>query len=287
MTSLPERAGRRCHNAVNPLHSTLYFGKHLSSQLAPYGLEDHSACYLAVRAAPLGAVTAGTVTATFYNFNHTLIAQLVPEIWEHASPDTILAARLRAVDATLRELLGEDGVAAPEVAEAAKLALRATEGCTRPGRPLYAGNADLPVPEPPHLALWHAATLLREHRGDIHIALLQQFNLDPLEALATHTATGKGMAPRWVLSTRGYSEKDWTRAQDRLRERELLDEAGELTLAGEALRRELEEETDRLDAGPYTHLGAEGVARLTELGRQLSGVALQAGAFPDGLFGKG
>ncbi|WP_016907930.1 SCO6745 family protein [Streptomyces xiaopingdaonensis] len=287
MTPLPERAGRRCHNALNPLHSTLYFGSHLGGHLAPYGIDDATACYLAARAAPLGAVGAGAVTATFYNFNHTLIARFVPEVWEYASPDTVLAARLRAVDATLRDLLGAETLASPEVAEAAELALRAAEGCSRPGRPLYAGNAELPVPEPAHLALWHAATLLREHRGDVHIAMLQQVGLDPLEALVTHTATGRGMAPKWVLGTRGYSEKDWESARSRLMERELLDEQGELTADGAALRTELEEETDRLDARPYEHLGAERVARLTELGRGLSAAVTEAGAFPQGLFGKG
>lgn len=287
MTSLPERAGRRCHNVVNPLHSTMYFAPELAKELAPYGIEDPSAVYVAGRAAPLGAVGPGAATATFYNFNHALVARALPELWEYASPDTVIAARLRAVDATLRRLLGEETVGSAELAEAAQLALRATEGCSRPGRPLYAANADLPVPDAPHLVLWHAATLLREHRGDAHIAALQRAGLGPVEALASHTATGRGMAPKWVLQTRGYNEQDWVAAQQRLRERGLLDEDGELTDAGTALRKELEADTDRMDAGPYEHLGAEGVARLTELGQQLTAAVLEAGAFPTGLFGKG
>ncbi|MGW8377415.1 hypothetical protein [Streptomyces sp. ODS28] len=287
MTSLPERAGRRCHNVINPLHSTVYFAPELGKELAPYGIEDTGAVYLAGRAAPMGAVGAGAVTATFYNFSHTLVARYVPEVWEHASPDTVIAARLRAVDGTLRRLLGDEAVGSEELAEAARLALRAAEGCTRPGRPLYAANADLPVPEAPHLALWHAATLLREHRGDAHIAALQTARLDPLEALVSHTATGRGMAPRAVLETRGYNEQDWAAAQQRLRDRGLLDGANELTEEGTALRKRLEAETDLMDAGPYEHLGAEGVARLTELGEKFSGAVLEAGAFPASMFGKG
>ncbi|NLU68876.1 hypothetical protein [Streptomyces sp. HNM0574] len=287
MTTLPERAARHCHNVINPVHSTVYFSPDLGKELAPYGFEDPSAVYFAGRAAPFGAVGAGVVTATFFNFNHSLVARFVPEIWEFASPETVLAARLRAVDATLRRLLGEETVESPEMREAAELALRAADGCARGGRPLYAANADLPVPEAPHLAFWHAATLLREHRGDIHIAALQAAELDPLEALASHTASGRGMTPKWVLATRGYNERDWQAAHDRLRERGLTDAEGELTEAGQQLRKQLEEETDRLDARPYEKLGAEGVARLTELATGLTTTALGNGAFPEDLFGKG
>lgn len=143
------------------------------------------------------------------------------------------------------------------------------------------------MPEQPHLAYWHAATLLREHRGDGHLATLLAAGLDPVEALASHTATGKGMSPRWVLATRGWRRTDWENATERLRGRGLLDGEGELTEAGVALRAELEVATDRMDAAPYEHLGAEGVARLTELARGFLLTAASAGAFPADLIGKG
>ncbi|MFI8853057.1 hypothetical protein ACIGW3_23110 [Streptomyces sp. NPDC053499] len=289
MRPLPERAGRRCHNALNALHSTLYFSPALGKELSPYGIDDPHAVNLATRSAPLGAVGAGTVTATFYNYSHALVARFVPEVWDAASPETVLAARLRAADATLRGLLGEEAAASPEMTEAAQLALRAAEGCDRSGRPLYSANADLPVPPldtSPHLALWHAAALLREHRGDGHIAALQHAELDALEALVSHTASGHGMNPRWVMDTRGYNERDWAAAQQRLADRGLLDADGELTERGTGLRKQLEEETDRLDRRPYELLGAEGVARLTELAGTFARTATQAGAFPADLISK-
>lgn len=286
MTTLPERAARRCYSMINPVHSTIYFSPALGEELAPYGIEDRSAVYFAGRAAPMGAVGPGTVTATFFNFSHDLVARSVPEVWEHASPETVLAARLRAVDSTLRRLLGDEAAESAAMKEAAELALRVAEGCSRPGRPLYAANADLPVPEAPHLAYWHAATLLREHRGDVHIAALQHAGLDPVEALVSHTATGRGMAPKWVLGSRGIDKQDWAAAQDRLRGRGVLDEAGELTEAGKALREEIETATDAMDARGYEQLGAEGVARLTELAQGFAGAVQQAGAFPEGMIGK-
>ncbi|MGW7263993.1 SCO6745 family protein [Streptomyces sp. NPDC054842] len=287
MTSpLPERAGRRCHNVLNPLHSTHYFSPDLGRELAAIGIDDDRGAYFAARSAAMGAVGPGTVTATFYNFRHELVAKHVPGVWRAASPEAVLAARARAVDVTLRRLLGDELIASEEVAEAAGLALRAAQACTRTARPLYAAHADLPVPEEPHLALWHAATLLREHRGDGHLAVLLAAGLDPVEALVSHTATGKGMAPRWALGTRGWTREDWEAAADRLRGRGLLDAKGELTDAGTALRQHIEAETDRLDLAPYAHLGAAGVERLTELAKGLLLTAVANGAFPAGMIGK-
>jgi hypothetical protein len=284
--ALDPRAGRRCHNALNSLHATHYFSPEVGQELGALGVTHPRAVNFAVRAAALGPVGAGAVTAAFYNYKHELVAEHVPAVWATATPERVLAARARAVDATLRRLLGEEAVASAEMAEAARLALRAAEACSRGARPLYSAHADLPVPEEPHLAYWHAATLLREHRGDGHLAVLMSAGLDGLEALVTHTATGKGMTPRWVRSTRGWTARDWDAAVGRLRERGLLDEDGELTERGAALREEIERETDRLDRAPYEHLGAEGVARLTDLGTGFVRVALAAGAFPADLLGK-
>lgn len=285
-TSLPERAGRRCHHVVNPLHSTVYFSPDLPAELAAVGVEDRAAAYFASRAAAMGAVGPGTVTATFYNFAYDLVARHIPQVWSVVPPAEVLAARLRAVDSTLRRLLGDAVVESPEMAEAARLALRATEGCTRHARPLSAAHADLPVPEAPHLAYWHAATLLREHRGDGHLAALLDAGLNGLEALVTHTATDRGADRSWLLATRGWSLEQWEAAEEGLRERGILDAAGALTEAGTKLRADLEDTTDRLDLAPYEHLGAADVARLTELASGFTQAAVAAGAFPKELLGK-
>ncbi|MFD5428162.1 hypothetical protein [Streptomyces sp. NPDC127084] len=286
MTSLPPRAARRCAGALNSTHAIVYFSPDLPASFAGIGIEDRSAAALSGRAAALGAVGPGTVAAAFSNYNHELLSHHFPAVWETASPATVLAARLRAVDATLRRLLGDEGVESREMAEAAGLALRATEACSRHARPLYSAHADLPVPDEPHLAYWHAATLLREHRGDGHLAVLLSAGLDPLEAMASHTATGKGMSPRWALASRGWRRADWDAARERLRERGLLGADGELTAEGKVLREELEVGTDRLDAAPYEHLGLASVERLTELAYGFLNTAVSSGAFPADLIGK-
>ncbi|MFE3742460.1 hypothetical protein ACFXP3_21585 [Streptomyces sp. NPDC059096] len=280
-------AGHRCHNAVNPLHSAMYFAPEPADEFASLGLERGAMAYFAGRAAPLGTAGAGTVTATFYNFNHEHVARHIPAAWTVTTPEAVLAARLRGADGMLRRLLGTDALTSKEMAEAAELALRATEACRREARPLYAANADLPVPQEPHLALWYAATLLREHRGDGHLAALTVAGLSGIEALVLHNATGASATSTLLMRTRGWSPEQWAAAQDRLRERGLLDGAGEITAAGTALRDEAEALTDRLDTAPYDHLGAAATARLTELGEDFSRAAKAAGAFPAQLFGRG
>jgi hypothetical protein len=208
--AIDARAGRRCHNALNSLHSTHYFSPDLGRELGELGVTDPRAVNFAVRAAALGPVGAGSVTATFYNYKHDLVAG----VWEPYTPEQFGAPRPRAVDATLRRLLGEETLTSAQMSEAAGLALRAAEGCSRSARPLYSAHADLPVPDAPHLAFWHAATLLREHRGDGHLAALVTAGLDGLEALVTHTATGRGMAPKWIFPG-GVGHRDGPAARPR------------------------------------------------------------------------
>ncbi|MCO5996422.1 SCO6745 family protein [Actinoallomurus rhizosphaericola] len=282
-----ESAGRRCHDVLAPLHSCVYFAPEHQNEIAALGLERGPMTYYAGRAAPLGMVDAGAVTATFYNFNHEHVRRYIPAAWTVTTPESVLAARLRGADRTLRRLLGEETLTSPEMAEAAELALRAAQGCRREARPLYSANADLPVPEAPHLALWHAATLLREHRGDGHLAALAIAGLSGIEALVLHNATGKAPTSALFMRTRGWSALQWTTARDRLRERGLLDEAGDLTGSGAALRGEVEALTDRLDAAPYDHLGPDATARLTELAGRFTTALRAAGAFPAAHFGKG
>lgn len=276
-------AGRKCFRVLEPLHSMVYFAPETQAELVATGLENSRMCYFAGRAAALGPVGAAVVTGTFYNFSPALVARHIPRAWTLATPEAVTAARLRATGAVQRRLLG-DAVDSPELAEAAELVVRAAEACTGGARPLYAAHAALPQPKEPHLAFWHAITLLREYRGDGHLAVLLSAELDGLEALVTHTATGRGFLPAFARSHRGWSEQEWDAAATRLRDRGLLTADDSLTDQGVELRRHIESETDRLGRAPYDHLGEAATTRLTELAQPLTMRALAAGAFPEGVF---
>ena len=132
--------------------------------------------------------------------------------------------------------------------------------------------------------LFHALTVIREHRGDGHIAALLTAELSGIEALVSHTATGRGFTERAAKATRGWSDEQWAEAEASLADRGYLNEDGSLNEAGTQLRRDVEAATNVLGLAPWDALGAAGTARLAELGRPLVARALGAGAFPDGVF---
>ena len=248
------------------------------------GVRPGRATYFASRSAPMGRVGAGPVAATFYVFNPSLVAHFIPAAWEAASPEDVVAARYRGVSAAWARLLGEDTLGSDEISEAADLAVTAAAGCTVAGRPLYAAHADLAWPDQPHMVLFHALTLIREHRGDGHVAALIGADLSGLEALITHTATGKGFTQPAAQATRGWSDEEWSTALAGLAERGIVSAAGELTDEGRALRTSIERRTEQSAVSSWDALGEAGTQRLTELCRPLVTTALTNGAFPAGVF---
>jgi len=278
---------RGAHLATNALHSLIYFVPETEQQLTSVGLKPGRMCYFAGRASPLGAVSGGVVTATFYNFSPGLVAGSIPQAWNLARPEAIVAARFAAADAALTRLLGPDVIASADMITLAELTREAATACRPEGRPLYAGHADLDWPEAPHLVMWHALSLLREYRGDGHICALLGAGLSGLEALVTHTATGRGFVREFAQASRGWSDEEWKGAVEALTARGLLAADGTLTPAGDALRGHVEGETDRLDSGPWQHLGDEGTEEVVRIGKAMTRTVMKAGAFPrEGVFAR-
>jgi hypothetical protein len=275
----------RAHRAVEPLHSHMYFAPEHDATFSALGLRPGRMSYFAGRAAPMGAVGAGMVTATFYNFSPSLVAHMIPRAWTLASPEQVVAARWDVARASLTRLLGTEAIDSAEFAELAGLLREACDALTPEGRPLYAGHADLGWPGEPLLDLWHAATLLREHRGDGHIAALLHADLNGLEALITYTATGRGFTLAAAKATRGWSDEEWTAESAALVERGLLDDDGGLTAEGQDLRTRVEAETDVLSADPWLLLGQERTQRVIELGKGFARLLVAGGAFPAEVFG--
>ena len=176
----------------------------------------------------------------------------------------------------IRRLSAVD-VDGPEIAEAAELARAAAlAACRRPeGRPLFAGHVDLPWPDEPHLVLWHAQTLLREYRGDGHIAALVVEGLNGCEALVTHAAAGD-ISAEALRATRQRSGDDWLAAEERLRSIGWLDPDLALTDLGRERRDWIEARTDELAAAPYGAIGVHGCTRLRELVRPVSQAMMAA-----------
>ncbi|MFI7357072.1 hypothetical protein ACIBTP_24425 [Streptomyces avidinii] len=265
---------RKLWQLLEPVHAVVYFAPEAYEEAGAlgYATDDRWPMYFAYRAAPLGPAGAGLVNALFYSFSPRMVEHYLAQSWHTAQPARVLAARAVGADRALHALLGER-TASPELAEAARLARSAAEAVTTAGRPLAAANAALPWPSAPHSVLWHAATILREHRGDGHLAALQAHHLDPVESLVLQS--GVGAAPAEWFESRQWSADAWQAARGRLAARGLLAEdgggdsgggdGGAATAAGLALRTEVEKLTDELASGPWSALTPQEVARLADL----------------------
>jgi len=259
-------------------HGLIYFAPEADEHYTALGLDAGMMGYFASRAAAMGEVTADVVVATFYNFEPSRIRALMPVAWQRTTAAALWDARLAAADAALTRLLG-DRLREPDIAEAADLLRSVVPACAPEGRALFAGHLSQRWPAEPHLALWHAITLLREYRGDGHIAALTVEGVSGLEALLLHAGTGA--VPAAVLqSTRGWSDDEWSQASERLRQRSWLNDDGSLAPAGQQHRERVERQTDELAAAPWALLDDAQVAWLAALGKELTASIAGAGTFP-------
>jgi hypothetical protein len=255
----------------------IYFTPRATEAYQALGI-DRATGYFASRSAAMGAVSAEVVIATFYNFHPGLVRPGIPAVWDVAPPAAVVEARLSAAGTALRELLGDDVAGSEEMAWAASVARRAAEACDPAGRPLFAGHAGLDWPGEPLLDLWHAVTLLREYRGDGHVAALVLADVSPCEALHCHIAAADGLLPPDVLKlTRGWPEEEWQAAAHDLRTRGWLTDDGSFTEAGREARDQVEAATDERALAPWEALGQELCDRLRATVRPWSRAIVESG----------
>lgn len=268
---------------VAPIHNVSYYTPEIRV-FETLGIKGWWTAYFAYRSAPMGLVAPEVIAATFYGFSVNMIARGVPEVWNHVTPQQAMDVRLDAVDRAWTRIFadsdesesadgssgagggatGSQPVDRDAIAEAAALLRRSIEGVDSGGRPLYAGHTTLPWPEPAHLQLWHATTLLREHRGDCHTIALTAAEVDPVQCQVLMAARGHGNRAT-LQKIRGWNDTEWDDAVLALYRRGWLDADAGLTPAGRSARSTIENHTDALAAEPARRLGVAGVERLTEL----------------------
>ena len=271
---------RRMWRGFDPIHAVTYFAPECDEEFRACGLKGFWMGYFAGRGAPMGAVEPAVVTATFYNFAPKMAARALPDAWGFASPAKVLDARLAGAQRALGRILGPEG-SSPEVSSAADIARRAAEAVTVVGRPLAAANAALAWPSDPLLVLWQATTILREHRGDGHVAALVDAGLDGLQSHVSFVGTGA--ISRSVLQpARGWNDEEWQEAERSMVERGWLDPSDpeKLTPLGATARQQIEETTDRLAAEPWERMGEEATAELRALLKPMAARIADLGVVP-------
>jgi hypothetical protein len=247
---------RRMFELLEPICLVTFFADECNEELAALGHRTYWDGYFASRAAPLGRVPAQVVHAAFYNFAEGEAARHIPSAWERIAPEASVAARQRGSAASLRRILGAEVAGSPGLVRVADLTTKAATSAPTEGRIMYAGMRTLPIPGDPVERLWHSATMLREHRGDGHIAALLGERIGGTEAHVL-SALDLGIHPPESFGRIHHLPKSRLAAvMAGLRERGLVDANGRFTDAGRDTKRRIEARTDELAEAPYEALSA-------------------------------
>jgi hypothetical protein len=273
-------AARSMWTLFEPIHSVAYFAPEARAAFERAGLRGFWRGYFAGRAAPLGPVGPGPVYAIFFGFRRAMVERALPDVWARMDPATALAVRRDGTRTALERLLStaDSSGESSRVAEAATLIRAAAEAADLTGRPLAAANADLPWPDDPLAVIWHATTLLREHRGDGHVAALVAAGVDGCASHVWRTAVDGGREV--IQPVRGWTDEEWAAATDRLVERGWVRPDGTATHTGRAAREELEATTDRLATRPWQEIGPDATRRLAGLLTPIAEAAAKEMPYP-------
>ncbi|WP_060573304.1 MULTISPECIES: SCO6745 family protein [unclassified Pseudonocardia] len=268
---------RALRDALEPLAMHDVWSSRVGEATAAHG-HDFFSAYVTGRAAPFGAdAPPELVAAAFAVFEPGFVG----DTWESGRAllpiEDLQRLREDATVESLQEILGDD----PDVAPVAAVLERAVDAVAGAGRPLFAALRARPRPEHPAGRLWRAADLVREHRGDGHVAASVAAGLDPVRMGI--------LAELWVgyplgeySGTRAWPEEFATAGAHRLADEGLITSASpgaELTDAGRAFRDGVEAATDASQADLLTALGPD-LEHVTAALNRWSDACVAAGAFP-------
>ncbi|MEV0700895.1 hypothetical protein AB0I53_23705 [Saccharopolyspora sp. NPDC050389] len=256
-----------------------YFARPAREAFAKAGLRGGLMTYIAGRVAALGPVGAALGSAVLFSFHPSLVERILPRAWTFASASNVLAAREAGARDSLFELLGDEMPSADALWTAAITIESALASEPSHGRAMFAAHRALPRSDDPLTRLWQASTVLREHRGDGHAAVLVTAGVDACEAHVSAIAAG-GLAHDW-LRFRGFSDQDRAAAQERMCEREFMSTDGTLTAAGYEERATLERRTDEAAAAAWDEVDEGDLVMCEETLTRIADVLARAKVLPD------
>jgi hypothetical protein len=263
---------RELWRVLDAVHAVVYFAPDAKAAYVALGLRGYWMGYFASRSAALGTPGPRLVTALFYGFAPRMVERALPRAWELADPARVLDVRLGLARSALDGHAGD----VRGLADAADRLEAVLAGLDVAGRPLAAAHLDVPVPAEPLLRVWYAATVLREYRGDGHVAALVAAQVDGVECHLLHG----GSLVSQQREFRGWSEEEWADAGERLRARGLLDTAGGKTSRGRELRAEIEWTTDRSAARALHMLDDTALQGMLDVLAPLARSVAEASAVP-------
>ncbi len=272
--------------ALEPVAAQVYFSPECHAGYAalgfspspgtlPGGVElPDGPAYFTSRGSVMGQVPGEVVAAAFAVFNPEAAVPAVRFGWSKVDAATICAARTKGAVAQLERVLGPS----PDGLQDATELLASAVAPLRPeGKPLFAGLLSLGLPGDPMGDMWRLADLLREYRGDAHVAAWTSAGLDATE-VGLLTELYWGLPLRTYVRTRAWSDTQLTAAETRLVERGLMAD-GAFTPEGRALREAVEVATDAQCAIALDALG-DGLDALLSLLLPWGAAIRDAGGYP-------
>jgi hypothetical protein len=244
---------RLLRNVCEPIGANVYFAPEAHQRYAALGLAGYGSGYFCSRGASLGKPSGLVVTAAFGVFSPAVVAPAVEAGWAVVEPEPLRQARYEGAVASLRRLLGEpDGAQLARAVELLRRALSAAEGA---GHMLFSGLKSLPWPEDAVGQLWRCCDMVREHRGDSHIAVWTRAMIEPVE-IQLMSELQLGMPLKTYSATRGWTVEQMDAALAGMREKGWV-EGDAFTLEGRDLRERIESDTDDMETPLVEAIAAE------------------------------
>ncbi|HEY8171930.1 MAG TPA: hypothetical protein VIH21_02490 [Dehalococcoidia bacterium] len=271
---------RDLRNVCEPIGANVYFAPEAHQRYTALGLNGMSG-YFCSRGASLGKPSGMVVASAFGVFSPAVVVPAVDAGWQTTSPEPLLQARHDGAIASLRRLLGEPD--AKLVARGVDLLQKGMADAEHAGHPLFSGLKALPWPEDPVAQLWRSCDMLREHRGDSHIAVWTRAGVRPIEIQLMSELQMRIPLKSYSL-TRGWTVEQMDAALDGMRARGLV-EGDAFTADGHAFREQIEADTDAMEIPIVDAIGAdldELLSILSPWAAAIVSVGIAGGGYPGG-----
>lgn len=277
-----ERA-RRIWQLLEPIHAVAYFSPEPLAAYTEAGTKGFWMGYVAGRAAPLGPVKAAPVIALFANFHPRRIRRALPDAWGFTSPAAMVEARRSGSAAALLRIWSEQNVdldaIEPNLAQLADDLSNIAEYAPPDGRGLFAANLTVERVDDPACDLWRAATLLREHRGDGHVAAYLTEGLTGVQANLLQVGVGR-IPAETLRRARAWEADEWQAEIEHLVDWGLLSDSGTATMSGHDTLLRVEAATDRAAWGAFACHDPVELDRIEALLQPLSDAVRRSGEVP-------
>lgn len=277
-----EHISRAMWKKYEPIHASLYFYPLAAQKYREIGLKGGWMSYFASRSATLGTPDRNTVQAAFYHFSPELISRAIPDAWTFAKSEDILKTRLQLA----YDLLSTSN-AVPNTRDCEQLLVELLElakSLPREGRILYASLIDTDWTGSPQLMAFGIASLLREHRGDTHNAVLLSNSISGVQSHLLQIASGR-VTYDSLFPNRGWDEGDWNKGLEKLIERRILKPESTsikpiFTDTGRELKSKIESDTD-FNSDPWTSLESSTRQQFSDILGQISTAIKTYVGFPE------